>query len=178
MAKRSRESLSFQEFKALYVRPKPGRTLIAGSRVTPGKSDRRSEFKDVIGVDMVEGPGVDLIHNLEYPIRGERFSHIECTSVLEHCQRPWLMAAALEQMLEPGGTIFVTVPLVWRIHDYPDDYWRMTPSAIRFLFPAIRWDYLKLAHVRVDDPPRIPALKDEMEHPYMARTDTCGFGHK
>ena len=36
-------------------------------------------------------------------------------------------------MLKPGGVFVITSPLNFRIHGYPDDYWRMTPNCLRRL---------------------------------------------
>jgi hypothetical protein len=121
-----------------------GRTLIVGSKIHEGtdKPDRRTLYATALGVDMEAGRGVDRVLDLEEPLpdRFGDFDHIECTSVLEHSRRPWLMAANLERALVGGGTIIVLVPWVWRIHAYPSDYWRMTPAAVESIFPSIRWE--------------------------------------
>ena len=33
----------------------------------------------------------------------------------------------------PAGVFVITTPLNFRIHGYPDDYWRMTPNCLRRL---------------------------------------------
>ena len=37
------------------------------------------------------------------------------------------------RILKPGGVFVITSPLNFRIHGYPDDYWRMTPNCLRRL---------------------------------------------
>jgi hypothetical protein len=124
-----------------------GRTLIVGSKIHEGtdKQDRRELYPDAIGVDMEEGLGVDRVLNLEEPLPDdfEAFAHIECTSVLEHSRRPWALAANLELSLVEGGTILVMVPWVWRVHDYPGDFFRYTQEGIESLFPSIIWERSK-----------------------------------
>ena len=85
---------------------------------------------------MQEGEGVDLVLDLEesLPEGLGTFAHVECMSVLEHSKRPWLLAANPEQLMEPGATIFVSVPFIWRFHGYPSDYFRLTPEALPVLF--------------------------------------------
>jgi hypothetical protein len=40
------------------------------------------------------------------------------------------------RILAPGGVLLVSVPMDFRIHDYPSDYWRMTPACLaRLLAP-------------------------------------------
>lgn len=93
---------------------------------------------------MEDGPGVDLVHDMEYPL-DRKFNSIICCSVLEHCQRPWRMAKNIEDSLESGGCLFVSAPFVWRFHSYPSDYWRLSKEAYPILFPNVEWVALKYA---------------------------------
>jgi hypothetical protein len=166
-------------FETEHVRPRPGRTLIVGSYVTTGKTDRRALYPVALGVDMREGLGVDMVLNLEEQCDIGQFAHIECTYVLEHCRRPWLMAKSLERMLEPGGTIHVEVPFNWWPHAHPDDYFRMSLSGIRSLFTSIDWLAMVYdTHGGLQTHHKaIPMLKVE-GHRYYARSMACGFGVK
>lgn len=164
------------EFEKL-IQPKAGRTLIVGSRIYNGKEDRRKRYPDAIGVDMSPGEGVDVVADLERPL-GERFAHIECMSVLEHCKRPWLMTASLEKMLEPGGTIFVTVPFIWRRHGYPDDYFRFTVAGVKCLFERIKWTHDTYSHRHLCTADDVPCVKAGEDWPYYARTEVAVFGNK
>lgn len=171
---------ALERFEDEHVRPNPGRTLIVGSQVYAEKEDRRFRFADAVGVDMLPGPGVDVVQDME-DIRGAMslglFDHVECMSVLEHCKRPWLMAQTIEALMREGATIFVSVPFCWRVHGYPSDYWRMTPEALGVLFPSIEWDIRAFTHEKVSRKSIIPAV-NRNGLPYMARTETAGFGRK
>lgn len=165
-------------FEQRHVRPRPGRTLIVGSQVYAGKEDRRARYADAVGADMLAGPGVDVVVDMEDTAAAMamgRFDHVECMSVLEHCRRPWLMARTIEALLVEGGTLFVSVPFVWRIHAYPSDYWRLTPEGVKELFPGIAWETVALADDRVRKGDRLSRC-EVRGHPYFARTETCGFG--
>ena len=59
--------------------------------------------------------------------------------MLEHCKHPWLAAINMESSLNKNGCLFVSVPFIWRYHNYPLDYWRFTHQAISILFPNIEW---------------------------------------
>lgn len=183
MGQHSERSSALDEFdhrhRALAA---PGRTLIVGSRIYDDKPDRRKLYDNAVGVDMLEGPGVDVVANLEEPDAaiaiGGYFSHIECTSVLEHSRAPWRLAAMLVTLLLPGGTIYITAPFVWRVHAYPSDYFRFTREGIRELFgPAIQWQALEYAHLFATTKNMVPSTQVE-GHPFMARTEVCGFGRK
>ena len=164
------------EFERLYVRPNRGRTLVVGSYVTSGKIDRRTLYADALGVDMRAGPGVDLVANLEEPQEIGRFDHVECLSVLEHSPRPWLLAKNLERMMNPGATIYIAVPFNWRVHNHPDDYFRMSAAGVRSLFPAVEWRRLMYAtYGGLIEKPIIPCRHID-GHRFYARSVTCGFG--
>jgi len=161
--------------------PEPGRTLIVGSRIFSEREDRRRRYPNAVGVDMEPGAGVDRVVDLEEPLPGDlgRFMHVECMSVLEHSRRPWLMAGNIERVLKKGGTLLVTVPFVWRVHGYPNDYWRFTKDGVRVLFPRIRWVSVVYAHESIKHNDFVPQLdKAAGGHPYLARTEVFAFGRK
>lgn len=170
------------QFEAKYVRPKPGRTLIVGSYVTEGKVDRRTLYADALGVDMREGPGVDIVQDMEEVDNrhdlglDHLFDHVDCLSVLEHCKRPWLVAASIQRLMAPGATIFVSVPFVWRPHNYPVDFWRMTCEAVAFIFDEVKWEQLMYSNHRLSPTMNGMGGKDEHGHTTLPRTETVGFG--
>lgn len=174
----SRAFSAAEQFEREHVRPAPGRTLIVGSRLYENKSfDRRQLYRDALGVDMLAGSGVDLVHDLELPLPEGigKFAHIECLSVLEHSRRPWKLAANLERLLIRNGTLHVQAPFVWRVHGYPGDYFRFTTDAIASLFDRVVFSALMYAHVDLKKN-NLLASVDVDGHPYFARTEVCGFG--
>ena len=168
-----------REFWSDTVRPQPGRTLIVGSHVYPGREDRRAAFPYSVGVDMLDGPGVDRVLNLEEaaPDNLGVFAHIECRSVLEHSRRPWLLAANLVALLEVGGTLDLSVPFVWKYHGYAHDYFRFTAEGIRSLFPGIDWKSLMYAGEKLKESYRTGQCMSNGHH-YIERTEVLGFGVK
>jgi len=166
------------QFEEQFVRPKPGRTLIVGSRVYEGREDRRPLFADAIGVDMLAGPGVDRVLNLEDSLPSDlgQFDHVECISVLEHSKRPWKLAANLTRLMSMGATIYLSAPFIWRVHNFPNDYFRYTRDGIRALFPGIVWQQLAYAHEKLSFSDRASVLEKGVGHPYMARTEVLGWG--
>ena len=167
-------------FRRRYVDPTPGRTLVAGSLVVEGKSDDRLLFDDAIGVDLQDGTGVDLVHDMERPLPEGTgpFAHVHCTSVLEHCRRPWLMAETIDRVMLDGSTIYVRVPTVWRHHDYPGDYWRFLSPSLAVLFPSVFWLETRYEDCFGDLHPanRLPALVSIDKAHW--RCELHGFGVK
>jgi hypothetical protein len=171
-----------EQFERKFRRPKPGRTLIVGSRIYATRTDRRKLYSDVVGIDMLDGPGVDWMHDLETPLtvhENMRFAHVECRSVLEHSRRPWLLAANIERLMAPGATLDLSVPFVWKVHAYPSDYWRFTIEAVRELFPDIEWQALMYATERSlskgDRKSEKAAIDGQV---FLARSEVLGFGTK
>ncbi len=131
-------------------------------------------------MDMLPGPGVDVVADLEEvpPWKLGLFMHVECMSVLEHSRRPWLLAANIERLLIGNGSIFVTVPFIWRYHGYPSDYWRFTLEGIAELFPSVEWTARAYVHDGITQHgEKVPAEKID-GHPFYPRSEAMAFGYK
>jgi SAM-dependent methyltransferase len=127
-----------------------GPYLEVGSKDYGNTQDLRSLFAAqdrYIGVDLEEGPGVDVVLDLTGPLETieerlgpVRFGTIFCLSVLEHCQQPFKMAENLTRLLRPGGVVCISAPFAWEYHSYPSDYWRFTHHGIQRLFAGLDFD--------------------------------------
>ena len=100
-----------------------------------------------VGSDLQPGVGVDVVFDLRAPFEevdrildGRRFDTIFCISVMEHIDDVFTASKNIARLLDPGGTLFLSVPFVFRHHGYPSDFWRFTPEALRFLFPTLDFD--------------------------------------
>jgi len=162
-------------FEKMHVIPKSGRTLIVGSKVYDGRVDRRRAYANAEGWDMLAGDGVDRVINLEDSLPSDVgvFAHIECISVLEHSRKPWALAENIERLLDREGTLHLQVPFIWRVHSYPDDYWRFTTSAVQLLFSRVHFVELLYVGKELDSRLKAVMIKD---HPYFPRTQIAGFG--
>lgn len=137
-------------FISRYAEQLDGPLLEIGSKDYGSTQDLRSLFADkgtYVGVDMEDGPGVDVVLDLtedfdriDAKLGGRRFATIFCLSVLEHCEQPFKMAQNLTLLLKPGGRICIGAPFSWKVHAYPNDYWRFTPEGIKKLFPRVHFD--------------------------------------
>lgn len=86
-----------------------------------------------VGVDMREGPGVDVVLDLAENVLEPIFHTLVCLETLEHCAEPLAVLRNLRESALPGARFFGSWPFMFEVHDYPDDYWRVTPSGFRYL---------------------------------------------
>jgi SAM-dependent methyltransferase len=76
----------------------------------------------------------DLVwHNGVIPLPDSSIDSALCTEVLEHCPDPLSLLAEVHRVLKPGGSLLVTVPFLWPLHEVPHDWCRYTPFALRQL---------------------------------------------
>ena len=126
-----------------------GPILEVGSKNHVGKNHGATvPFREVypkneyLGLDLEEGLGVDVLIDLAEGIGDlpeNHFGLVICCSVMEYVRRPWKMAENITRLVRPGGKLYVSVPWVWRYHQYPDDYYRFSFRGIMELFSDYDW---------------------------------------
>jgi SAM-dependent methyltransferase len=67
------------------------------------------------------------------PLHDGSFAVVLCTQVLEHVPEPSAVLAECFRVLEPGGKLALTVPLLWQLHELPHDYYRFTAPGLQYL---------------------------------------------
>lgn len=116
--------------------------LVSGARVLVlGAGDKgdyyRRCFADakVVTSDVHLQFGADVVLDAHrIPFRDTTFALVLAAQVLEHTARPWLAAAEMQRVTKAGGYIQVEVPFAFPFHGAPYDFYRFTPTALRFLF--------------------------------------------
>jgi SAM-dependent methyltransferase len=88
--------------------------------------------KNYVGCDMRPGPGVDRVEDVTaISLPDESAGTVLCIETFEHVFEVSKAFDEVFRLLKPGGIFVITSPLNFRIHGYPDDYWRMTPNCLR-----------------------------------------------
>jgi SAM-dependent methyltransferase len=101
-----------------------------------GYADLRGMFpgRTYIGCDMRPGPGVDRVEDVSaISLPDASAGTVLCIETFEHVFEVRRAFDEVFRILKPGGVFVITSPLNFRIHGYPDDYWRMTPHCLRRL---------------------------------------------
>jgi SAM-dependent methyltransferase len=115
----------------------PGPVFEFGSYQVEGQegyANLRGMFlpKTYVGCDMRPGPGVDRVEDVTaISLPDGSAGTVLCLETFEHVFEVQKAFTEVFRLLQPGGVFVITTPLNFRIHGYPDDYWRITPNCLR-----------------------------------------------
>lgn len=113
-------------------------TMPAGIVIDIGAQDVNGSLKSVmpshhkyIGVDFVDGKGVDVIITDPYtlPFEDNYADVIVSSSCFEHSEFFWLAYLEIMRVLKPTGVFYLSAPFNGPFHRYPVDCWRFYPDA-------------------------------------------------
>jgi predicted SAM-dependent methyltransferase len=96
------------------------------------------EPEKYIGVDILEGPSVDIVCSAEELVSKfgkNSFDIVISTEMLEHA-REWKQAMSnLKNICKPGGIMLITTRSYgYPYHGYPNDFWRYELEDIKNIF--------------------------------------------
>jgi SAM-dependent methyltransferase len=118
------------EYEALATRTMSGRFLDVGG----GAKSRTREYlpkgvePDSINIDASIQPTYLIGPGQPFPIADNSYDGAVCLNTLEHVYDAKGILSETIRILKPGGTLYITVPFMFRIHAHPDDFFRGTPS--------------------------------------------------
>lgn len=69
----------------------------------------------------------------QLPFKDNQFDNTVSFQVLEHHQDPSKMLSEMVRITKKGGYIMISFPLIWSLHEVPNDYYRFTQFAITAL---------------------------------------------
>jgi SAM-dependent methyltransferase len=124
-----------------FVKQQVDRLAAAGDCLEIGSYDVNGNLRGVLahtkytGLDMREGPNVDIVANgNELPFPNDHFDIVVCVETFEHDKYFWKTIEQVRRVLRPGGVVIFTAPGInFGIHEFPGDYWRFTESGLRSL---------------------------------------------
>jgi SAM-dependent methyltransferase len=129
----------FQKFVEGLREINQGQILEIGSRARSGNVYREfvPEAMKYVGMDIVEGPNVDVIgdaHELSRYFAPESFDAVYSIAVFEHLLMPWKVAIELNKILKSGGIAYLSSPQTFNVHEEPWDFFRFSDKAWHALF--------------------------------------------
>jgi SAM-dependent methyltransferase len=88
-----------------------------------------------IGLDIVPGPGVDVVikPNFALPVVSDSVDIVVSSSTFEHDSFFWQTFVEMARITKPGGIIYVNAPSNGWYHRYPVDNWRFYPDCGKVL---------------------------------------------
>jgi SAM-dependent methyltransferase len=104
--------------------------------------DRRALFPDLeyVGCDIRSGPGVDRIEDAQQlTFCDSSIGTVILLETLEHLPKPERAMAEVHRVLRDDGLLLLSVPFSYRLHGFPSDYWRFTPSGVYEMLGEFPW---------------------------------------
>jgi SAM-dependent methyltransferase len=114
------------------------KTLPDGSKILDlgcGLKPYQTYFKNMqyVGIDVEEsGRNKDdkltdvQFDGISIPFNDAEFDACICTEVLEHAVDPDALLMEVNRVLKNGGSLLITVPFMWGLHELPYDFRRYT----------------------------------------------------
>ncbi|MFQ5765520.1 MAG: class I SAM-dependent methyltransferase, partial [Rhodospirillales bacterium] len=88
----------------------------------------------VVSLDIDPDRGPDMVGDIvDFDFGGRAFDVVVMAEVLEHVRQPDRAIKAVHGILKPGGSLILSAPFVFPIHDRPDDYYRFTRYGLEWL---------------------------------------------
>jgi SAM-dependent methyltransferase len=147
-----------QAFQTYYDPSRHKKVLDVGSRQVSGHQLNHRQIISgselaYTGVDVVEGPNVDVVMKKPYrlPLSSKSCDIIFCGQVFEHIPYFWITFLEFARVLRRDGIILLKVPSRGHRHSPPTDCWRFYPDGMRALAEFSR---LELLRVHTDFPPK------------------------
>jgi SAM-dependent methyltransferase len=128
-----------------------------GSRNVNGSVRHLFPQLNYIGIDNVDGEGVDLVsnaHDLTELFDLNTIDIVVCTEMLEHDRYPWITLNEIVSVLKPKGWLILTTRAFdekgcYPMHDDPHgDFWRFTKNGLMWVLSSLGF---RLAIIK-DDP--------------------------
>jgi len=98
-----------------------------------------------VGFDDATNAGADVHGDADaLPFADASFDTVLCTQVIEHVREPAAVIAECARVLRPQGTLILSAPQYWEVHEEPHDYFRFTPAGLRTLLERAGLNVLEL----------------------------------
>lgn len=103
---------------------------------------------DYVGLDMTPAPGGPDVCATAWrlPFADRSFDAVLSTQTIEHVAEPAEAVAEMARVLRPGGSLVLSAPQTWRLHEAPHDYFRFTRYGLAALVERAGLELLEIRH--------------------------------
>ncbi|MBC7886428.1 MAG: class I SAM-dependent methyltransferase [Ferruginibacter sp.] len=100
------------------------------------KEDFKSMYGEWISLDYdLRSDSIDLRGDgQQLPFKNEMFDTIISIDVLEHVPNPEKFVAEMFRVIKPGGTVILSTPFFFYLHEEPFDFFRFSKYGLRTIF--------------------------------------------
>jgi hypothetical protein len=132
----------FLKFIALVNREKDSVLEVGSRKSSPYSVSNRAHFAShvrFVGFDILPGANTDVVgdaHELTGYFPERSLGAAYSLAVLEHLVMPWRFAVELNRVLELGALVYHATHQTWPPHAQPNDFYRYSDEALKFLFGA------------------------------------------
>lgn len=111
-----------------------GTVLDIGCGNKPYESFFKNKIKLYTGCDVVQSSDkkVDVIcEATSLNLDNESFDTVFSTQVIEHIDDPFKMLSEAYRVLKPNGSIIISAPFAWELHEEPYDFYRYSKYGLK-----------------------------------------------
>jgi hypothetical protein len=130
----------FLKFIGLVNRGRETVLEVGSRKSSPYSVSNRCRFAPgvrFVGFDILPGDNTDVVGDAHHLTRYFPERSLEAAyslTVLEHLLMPWRFAVELNRVLAPGALVYHATHQSWPLHAAPNDFYRFSDEALRFLF--------------------------------------------
>jgi SAM-dependent methyltransferase len=127
---------AYHALAPLIERHSKGVVVDAGAGALAGRALLQRRASAYIAADYrATHPDIALVCDLTIgiPLASGSVDTVFCCSVLEHVEEPVKAMAEFSRILRPGGTLILSVPFLYYLHDAPIDFFRFTRHGVELM---------------------------------------------
>jgi SAM-dependent methyltransferase/uncharacterized protein YbaR (Trm112 family) len=126
----------FSKTKNLCTKYLGGAVLEVGAGGNYLKEDFKAIYDEWISLDYdLRSDSIDLRGDGQVlPFKNEMFDTIISIDVLEHVPNPEKFVSEMFRVIKPGGTIILSTPFFFYLHEEPYDFFRFSKYGLRTIF--------------------------------------------
>lgn len=139
---------------AQFARSLPERAVVLDAGAGEARFRRWFSRQNYVALDNRQGDpvwdysGLEVVGDLRaLPLRDQACDAVLSVVVLEHTSDPQCVLCELRRVMRPGGRMLIAVPLIWEIHQAPNDFFRFTRYGLESLLTAAAFEITALKPV-------------------------------